>query len=166
MAFHEQVRFGDTAIVGQRELDGIVERASAVAETELPKNCSARTVRISGLCYVVLLVGSERGFCLALQRFSASQWSCVALCRNSFHARGHFRRSFLKERGSQDQPLCGFGLFCELSCPGWARRSRRRGQGSGGARPRSGRRALTAAPLGACCSGQGGRNCLSCFRLG
>jgi hypothetical protein len=32
MAFHEQVRFGDTAIVGKRELDGFVERASAVAE--------------------------------------------------------------------------------------------------------------------------------------
>jgi hypothetical protein len=31
MAFHEQVRFGDTAIVGQRELEGFVERASAVA---------------------------------------------------------------------------------------------------------------------------------------
>jgi hypothetical protein len=66
----------------------------------------------------------------------------------------------------QDQPLCCFGSFCELPCPGWARRSRRRGQGLGGARPRSGRRALTAAPFGACCSGQGGRNCLSCFRLG
>ena len=31
MAFHEQVRFGDTAIGGQRELAGFVERASAVA---------------------------------------------------------------------------------------------------------------------------------------
>src|SRR6516225_7813993 len=38
------------------------------------------------------------------------------------------------------------------------------GQGSGGARPRSGRRALTATPFGACCSGQGDRNCLCCFR--
>ena len=38
MAFHEQVRFGDTAIVGQRELDSFVERSSAVAGTELSKN--------------------------------------------------------------------------------------------------------------------------------
>ena len=37
---------------------------------------------------------------------------------------------------------------------------------SGGARPRSGGRALTAASFGACCSGRGGRNCLFCFRLG
>jgi len=29
---------------------------------------------------------------------------------------------------------------------------RRRGQGSGGARPRSGRRALTPSPFGACCA--------------
>ena len=38
MAFHEQVRFGDTAIVGQRELDGFVERPSAIADTESAKN--------------------------------------------------------------------------------------------------------------------------------
>ena len=34
---------------------------------------------------------------------------------------------------------------------------RRRGPGSGGARPRSGRRALTPSPFGACCSGCRGR---------
>ena len=33
MAFHEQVRFGDTAMVAERKLDGFVERASAVADT-------------------------------------------------------------------------------------------------------------------------------------
>jgi len=54
---------------------------------------------------------------------------------------------------------------CEHPCPGWARRSRRRGQGSGGARPRRGRRALTATPFGACCSGQGDRQGLCCFRV-
>ena len=41
MAFHEQVRFGDTAIVGQRELEGFVERASAVAGTDFVKDVSA-----------------------------------------------------------------------------------------------------------------------------
>ena len=79
---------------------------------------------------------------------------------------GICRRSFLKERGRSRPTSVLFGSFCELPCPGWARRSRRRGQGSGEARPRSGRRALTAASFGACCSGRGGRNCLSCFRLG
>jgi hypothetical protein len=36
--FHEQVRFGDSAIVGQRELEGFVERASAVAVIDWLKN--------------------------------------------------------------------------------------------------------------------------------
>jgi hypothetical protein len=40
-----------------------------------------------------------------------------------------------------------------------------RGQGSGGARPRRGRRALTATPFGACCSGRGDRKGLCCFRV-
>lgn len=42
MAFHQQVRFGDTAIVGQRELDGFVERASAVAGIDCAKNVLGR----------------------------------------------------------------------------------------------------------------------------
>jgi hypothetical protein len=41
MAFHEQVRLGDTATVGQRELEGFVERASAVAESDYAKDISA-----------------------------------------------------------------------------------------------------------------------------
>jgi hypothetical protein len=81
-------------------------------------------------------------------------------------AHSYNRRSFLKERDRSRPRLRLRLLVLELPSPGWARRSRRRGQGSGGARPRSGRRALTATPFGACCSGQGGRNCLSCFRLG
>jgi hypothetical protein len=58
-----------------------------------------------------------------------------------------------------------FLFVLELPGPGWARRSRRRGQGLGGARPRRGRRALTATPVGACCSGQGDRKGLCGFRV-
>jgi hypothetical protein len=54
-----------------------------------------------------------------------------------------FRRSSLKERG-RVKPLATADLGCVR--PRRTRRSRRRGQGSGGARPRSGRRALRSAP--------------------
>ncbi len=43
------------------------------------------------------------------------------------------------------------GRFCRLSAGLCARRGRRRGQSSGEARPRRGRRALRPAPFGACC---------------
>ena len=76
------------------------------------------------------------------------------------------RRSFLKEWGWSRPASVLVCLLCELPCPGWVRRSRRRGQGSGGARPRCGRRALTTAPFGACCSGQEDRKGLSGFLLG
>ena len=54
-----------------------------------------------------------------------------------------FRRSSLKERG-RVKALVTSGLGCLR--PRRTRRDRRRGQGSGGARPRSGRRALRSAP--------------------
>jgi len=62
------------------------------------------------------------------------------------HERAHgrrFCRSSLKERG-RVKPLATADLGCLR--PRRTRRSRRRGQGSGGARPRSGRRALRSAP--------------------
>jgi len=61
-------------------------------------------------------------------------------------ANRHDRRSFLKGRG-RSRPLVA--LFWFFSVVVWARRSRRRGQGSGVARPRSGRRALTPTLVGA-----------------
>ena len=54
-----------------------------------------------------------------------------------------FRRSSLKERG-RVKALVTSDLGCLR--PRRTRRDRRRGQGSGGARPRSGRRALRSAP--------------------
>src|SRR5664280_1632875 len=55
-----------------------------------------------------------------------------------------FRRSSLKERG-RVKAVVTSGLGCLR--PRRTRRSRRRCQGSGGARPRSGRRALRSAPI-------------------
>ena len=77
-----------------------------------------------------------------------------------------YRRSFLKERG-RSRPRLGLVLLVlGLPGPGWARRSKRRSQGSGVARPRSGRGALTAAPFGASCSRAGrSKGALCCFRV-
>src|SRR5690349_13801279 len=57
-----------------------------------------------------------------------------------------YRRSSLKERG-RSRGTAGRSEFFSVGA-GYAE-SRRRGQGSGVARPRSGRRALTPAPFGA-----------------
>jgi hypothetical protein len=49
MAFHEQVRSGDTAIVGQRELDGFVERPSSVAAAHTERVRAAECAEIVAL---------------------------------------------------------------------------------------------------------------------
>jgi len=63
---------------------------------------------------------------------------------------GSFCRSSLKERGRSRVVV---GVFLPLDRRSVGAPMRRRGQGSGGARPRSGRRALTPTPFGARCSG-------------
>jgi hypothetical protein len=49
MAFHEQVRSGDTATVGQRELDGFVERPSSVAAAHTERVRAAECAEIVAL---------------------------------------------------------------------------------------------------------------------
>jgi len=63
-----------------------------------------------------------------------------------------FRRSSLRSgAGQEDWPALFLALDPVCGAP-----IMRRGQGSGGARPRSGRRALTPSPFGARCSGVDG----------
>jgi hypothetical protein len=49
MAFHEQVQFGDTAIVAERKLDGFVERA-------LPLLQATQALQVRGACRTAVAV--------------------------------------------------------------------------------------------------------------
>src|SRR5262249_14693212 len=87
----------------------------------------------------VVLCGLRFVDAINASRVSAGRFTFRVLSRRQFR---RFRSSFLKERG-RSSPRLGLPLLVlELPGPGWARRSGRRSRGSGGARPRSGRRGL------------------------